>query len=186
MDNSTYNEGSVPDAPAPAEVERVLRTYARTLEEFARAFGGRSDLCACLIRLIAAPGSIPTATLYVTVSMLRRYMRTSSPSGNNPTADPVAARSVSPAFNDHAAAALSLADPIASTDAGPAAVSALRLHLLSAILSVARPTAAKKGKGRAPPADVPKTPSLQMGQGIDPQVVDVIEISLDEEGDGPS
>ncbi|KAJ2862742.1 hypothetical protein GGH94_004076 [Coemansia aciculifera] len=189
MDNSTYNEGGVPDAPAPAEVEHILRTYARTFEEFADAFGGRNSVHVCVDRLarsIAASGSAPTATLYVTVSMLRRYMRTSSPSGSSPTAGPAAARSVSPAFNNHAAAALSLADPIASTDAGPAAVSALRLHLLSAILPVARPTAAEKGKGRAPPGDGPPTRTLRKRQRVAPRVVEAIDISSDEEDDAPN
>ncbi|KAJ2878273.1 hypothetical protein H4R27_005887 [Coemansia aciculifera] len=121
-------------------------------------------------------------------------MPTVPPPQDSPVTGPAAARAAGPSSNNQAAATLSIArrntstaaGPITGPIAGPAAVSALRPPLSTAILSVARPTAAEKGKGRAPPADVPKTPSLQMGQGIDPQVVDVIEISSDEEGDGPS
>ncbi|KAJ2056825.1 hypothetical protein GGI17_005992 [Coemansia sp. S146] len=64
--------------------------------------------------------------------------------------------------------------------------SALRTHLPTATLSVARPSAAKKGKGRASPGDGPPTPPLHMHQRIDPWAVEEFVILSDEEGNGPS
>ncbi|KAJ2059480.1 hypothetical protein GGI17_004360 [Coemansia sp. S146] len=166
MNNSAaHNEDAIPGAPAPApaEVERVLSTFSEILNVFASARGGQADLHGLLAAVF--------------------------PSQDNPIAGPAAARSVGPAFNDQAAATSSIARrntcTITGPIAGPAAVSALRPHLPTATLSVARPSAAEKGNGRAPPNDRPKPPSLQMRQGIDPQV-EVIEISSDEEEDGPS
>ncbi|KAJ2880380.1 hypothetical protein H4R27_004755 [Coemansia aciculifera] len=110
------------------------------------------------------------------------FLPTASPSDNIPTTGPAAADAAGPASNDHAATTLSVARRNISTVAGPAAhVPLPRLSITT--LPVARATAAEKGKAWDLPSDGPKALPLYKRQRIDPRVVEVIDISSDEDGE---
>ncbi|KAJ2062044.1 hypothetical protein GGI17_002715 [Coemansia sp. S146] len=189
MDNPAQNKGNESDLLDHAQIRHILRTFDKTLEVLEGACGEQTNLRARVARLvyrIAAPITITAASFNAAASSILDSLAAVSPPDNRPVTGPAAARSASPASNDQAAVTLSVAHRNTGTVAGPAAVSALRPHLPTATLSIARPTAAENDKACDPDGEALATLPLRKRQRFGPQVVEVIEISSDEEGNGSS
>ncbi|KAJ2059005.1 hypothetical protein GGI03_001995 [Coemansia sp. RSA 2337] len=159
MENPAHNDRNVPDSPAPAKLEPTQSADTEELDEFDVNFEVQSGLLGSLARLVGNPGAISMAGIQAAVLLLQREL---------------------PASYDYVAVTTSSVSPVAATSSVASSVAAP-----AATLSVTRPTAAEKGKAQALPDDGPKSAPLRKHQAIGPPV-EIIEISSDEEDNGPS
>ncbi|KAJ2045604.1 hypothetical protein H4S04_005539 [Coemansia sp. S16] len=159
MENPAHNDSDVSDGPASAKLEPTQSADAKEFNEYDVTFEVQSGLLGSLARLVGNPGAISMAGIQAAVLLLQREL---------------------PASYDYVAVTTSSVSPVAATSSVASSVAAP-----AATLSVTRPTAAEKGKAQALPDDGPKSAPLRKHQAIGPPV-EIIEISSDEEDNGPS
>ncbi|KAJ2884318.1 hypothetical protein H4R27_002178 [Coemansia aciculifera] len=158
MDNPARDQGDEPNAPV-----LTLCTFAEKLKRSTDAVKAHNFVLAHFIQILATRATGSAANSHVAELALLRQLLTA----------PITRRSTAP---------LSVSSPIA----GSATASVPLPRQLTTNLPVGRATAPEKRKGRAAPGDRQATPPLHKRQRMGPQVVEVIEISSDEEGNGPS